>query len=72
MLTISRLLEVPIISRPCLNAFLEAQLSSALFEGSKKRQVVFTNCREAVLKFDFREETQSGPTAHDLPYELPI
>ena len=32
---------------------------------------MFTNCREAVLKFDSREKTQSGPTTHDLPKKLP-
>ena len=49
MLAIFLLLEVSMSSRPCLDAFLEAQLSSALFGGSKKRQVVFTNCREKSL-----------------------
>ena len=61
MLTISRLLEVSMLLRPFLNAFLEAQLSSALFGGSKKRQVVLTNCREAVLKFDSRDKNAIRP-----------
>ena len=59
--------KVPILSRPHLNAFsedfvcLEAHLSRALFEVSKKRRMVFLNCPEGTDKFDLGEKTR--PTA---------